>query len=58
MLQVSPHAALARLLVDLLCPLDGDLARLFVDMFTVRELFLDDVDLRDVLAAARAIRRS
>ena len=44
-LQVSAHAALARRLVDLVGALDRELARFLVDVFAVRELLLDDVDL-------------
>src|SRR5438445_13760079 len=41
-----------RTLVDFMRPLDRDLARLLIDIFTVRKLLLDDVDLRDVLQPA------
>src|SRR4030095_7442740 len=45
-------------LVDLLGALDGDLARFLIDEFAVRQLLLDDVDLRDVLEAAGPLPRS
>ena len=51
--QIPAHAALARGLVDFLGAFDGDLARLLVDIFAVRELLLDDVDFGDVMQAAR-----
>ena len=45
--------ALPRRLVDLLGARDRGLARLLVHVLAMRELLLDDVDLRDILQAAR-----
>ena len=56
--KLPAHAALARGLVDLVGALDRDLARFLVDIFAVRQLLFDDVDLGDVLAAGSATRRS
>ena len=36
-----------------LCALDRELARFLVDIFAVRELFLDDVDFGDVFQPTR-----
>ena len=52
-LSLRAHAALARGLVDLVRALDRDLARLVVDVFAVRQLLLDHVDLGDVMQPRR-----
>src|ERR1700693_3642699 len=50
---VPAHAALLGGLVDVLGVGDREPARLLVDIFAVRQLLLDDVDLLDVLEPAR-----